>query len=83
MFDEVKNVLSEDEFNALFAPINSSTKEKWLYVSALAAHRFSGFGKTDKEAKDLVEALINKQILGQSQFVTDLGCFAVAPSWAY
>ena len=63
LFDEVKNVLSEDEFNALFAVINFSTKEKWLDVSALVAHMVSEFGKTDKDAKDLVEALVDKQLL--------------------
>ncbi|MEM2112354.1 MAG: hypothetical protein QXX08_10855, partial [Candidatus Bathyarchaeia archaeon] len=47
LFDEVKNVLSEDEFNALFAVVNSSTKEKWLDISTLVAHIVSEFGKTE------------------------------------
>jgi len=63
LFDEVKNVLSEDEFNVLFAVVDASTKQKWFDASELEAQIVSQFGKTEKEAKDLVEALVNKQLL--------------------
>lgn len=63
LFNEVKNVLSEDEFNVLFTVVDASTKKEWLDTSGLIQQIVSDFGKSEKEAKDLIDTLINKQLL--------------------
>jgi hypothetical protein len=63
LFEEVKNVLSQDEFNVLFIVVDASTKKEWLDKSGLVQQIVSQFSKSEDEAKKLVNALIKKQLL--------------------
>jgi len=63
LFNEVKNVLSQDEFNVLFTVVNASRERKWLDRLDLAQQIISHFGKSGDEAKELVSALVKKQML--------------------
>ena len=63
LFDRVKQILSEDEFNVLFLVVEAAPSRKWFDSSELVETVVSNFQKTHKQAQDLIESLVDKKLL--------------------
>jgi hypothetical protein len=63
LFDRVKQILSEDEFNVLFLVVEAAPSRRWFDSSELVETVVSNFQKTHKQALDLIESLVDKKLL--------------------
>jgi len=65
MLNEVKNILSEDQFNVLLFLIDASSKQEWFDLSTLTKKLVKEFNKSEKEINGIVESLIQRKLLKQ------------------
>ena len=66
LFDNVRKMLSEDEFNVLFYVVEASTIRKLFDYSELVNVITTKLGRTQEEADQIIESLVNKKLLKKS-----------------
>ena len=63
LYKEVKNVLSKDQFNLLFALVNASVQQTWFDLSILTEEFMSQFNKTEVEINEIIQSLIQMNLI--------------------
>jgi len=65
LYNEVKNILTEDQLDFLLAIVDASAKQEWLDLSNLRKDLMNQFNMSENEIDEIIKSLIQKKMLKQ------------------
>ena len=65
LYSEVKNILTEDQFNALLVIVDASAKQKWFDLSNLRRDLMTQFDMSENQVNELIKSLVRNKMLKQ------------------
>ena len=65
LFNEVKNILTQDQFNVLLAIVDASARQNWFDLSELKEDLLEQFNLSENKVDEIIEVLVQKKMLKQ------------------
>jgi|Deesub1362B_J571_1020462.scaffolds.fasta_scaffold00334_14 hypothetical protein len=65
LFNEVQNILTQDQFNVLLAIVDASARQNWFDLSELKEDLLEQFNLSENKIDKIIEVLVQKKMLKQ------------------